>query len=244
MTEPVLVVLGASALAAATAALGVLPFVGGRSPRRVTVGVADGVASGLMLGGGYLLMSRGLTLGTLPVVVGAVAAVAYTWLIQRTAGVAEIDAAPDAEAGPEYGYQVLLQNALHAAAEGVAIGVAMVLDLRLGVFLALALALHNVAEAMALTEVLRARGVGLGEAAGLCVATNVAQPLLALAVFALHPVLTGLLPVALGFAAGTLVFLVLTEVLPASYERAGDRVIALSVSVSLGLVVLLADLVV
>ena len=64
---------------------------------------------------------------------------------------------------------------------------------------------------------------------------------MALAVFALDPVLTGLLPAALGFAAGALVFLVLTELLPASYERARGAVIALVVSAAAGTVILLED---
>ena len=88
----------------------------------------------------------------------------------------------------------------------------MVVELRLGIFLALALAVHNVAEAMALTEILRQRGMAVSEAAGLCVVAKITQPVLALAAFALAPAMTGLLPAALGFASGCLVFLVLTAV--------------------------------
>ena len=132
--------------------------------------------------------------------------------------------------------------ALHSAAEGMAIGVAMVLELRLGIFLALALAVHNVAESMALTEILRRRGIGVGAAAGLCVVAKITQPVLALAAFALAPVMTELLPGALGFAAGCLVFLVLTELLPASYRRASTLPVGLLVSVAAGALLLLEHL--
>ena len=239
-TEPVLAVLLFSSLAALLAALGVLPFVAARRPSAVWIAGAYALASGLMLGAGHLLMSRGLERGNLSVVAGAAAGVLYAWWIKRYTGAQVYDRRPEG-ADEEPPYKLLLENMLHAAAEGVAIGVAMVLEIKLGIFVALALAVHNIGESMALTDALRRRGVSLGEAAGLCVGTNVPQPLLALAVFALDPVLTGLLPAALGFAAGALVFLVLTELLPASYQRARGSVIALVVSAAAGLVILLED---
>ncbi|MDX1383865.1 MAG: hypothetical protein R3190_09505, partial [Thermoanaerobaculia bacterium] len=197
-----------------------------------TIGAAGAVASGLMLGSGYLLLSRGLERSTLPVLVGAALGVAYTYWIQSYAGVAEGAGARLSEG------RLVLQNGLHSAAEGVAIGVAMVLDLRLGAFLAVALAVHNVAESMALTDGLAERGIGPRQAAGLGVVSDVSMPVMALAAFALSPVLEGLLSGALGFAAGCLVFLILTELLPMSYGRASSLWVGASVSVSAGALVL------
>ena len=57
--------------------------------------------------------------------------------------------------------------------------------------------------------------------------------------FSVIPAVPWLLPWALGFAAGTLLYLVMTELLPASYERAENTGIALVVSFSAGVVVLL-----
>ncbi len=241
LVEPVLVVLLFSSLAALLAALGVLPFAGGRRPAAAWIAGAYALASGLMLGAGHLLLSRGLELADLSVVLGAAGGVLYAWGIKRYAGVHVVDRRPEQATAAGLGYKLLLESMLHSAAEGVAIGVAMVVELKLGIFVALALAVHNIGEAMALTDTLRRRGISIGEAAGLCVGTNVPQPLLALAVFALDPVLAGLLPAALGFAAGALVFLVLTELLPASYERARGALIALVVSVAAGAVLLLED---
>jgi zinc transporter ZupT len=48
----------------------------------------------------------------------------------------------------------------------------------------------------------------------------------------------GLLPWAAGFAAGALLFLVLTELLPGSYERAHRAAVALLVSTAAGLTIL------
>ena len=287
--EPVVAVLLLSTAAAFFGALGALPFGLPRPPSRAVVGGAYALASGFMLGAGYLLVSRGLDRTTIAVMVGAGLGVAYTHWIHVYSGLEGLETgpapaaarvvglaadaptgltsetgstsgndsgaarpgehlappvaavAPAAAAGPgvELGYQVLLQNALHSAAEGVAIGLAMVLELRLGIFLALALAVHNVAESMALTEVLRRRRMTVGEAAGLCVVAKIPQPVLALAAFALAPVVTGMLPAALGFASGCLVFLVLTELLPASYRRTAKQPVGILVSLAAGAIVLL-----
>ena len=97
----------------------------------------------------------------------------------------------------------------------------------------------NVGEGMALTAVLRQRGMTVGESAGLCVVTNVTQPLFAIVAFALSPALGHFLPAALGFAAGSLVFLVLTELAPASYERASRTLVATLMSIAAAAVVFL-----
>lgn len=246
--EPVLNVLLYSALAAGLAVLGALPFALGGRPRAVWIGAAGALAAGLMLGAGYLLMDRGLDRGTWAAVVGGAGGVLYTLAARLFIGAGDLaderegeGPATDGDSSPR-GDRIsllLLQHGLHAAAEGIAIGVAMTLHLRLGVFVALALAVHNIGEAMSLTDLLRRRQVSTARAAGLSVVINLPQPVLALAAFALGPVLTGFLPAALGFAAGALVFLVLTELVPEAYPQAGKGVVALLVSASAGTVLLL-----
>lgn len=192
-----------------------------------------------MLGMGYLLMTHGLEQATLTVIAGAGVGVAYAGWVRSYARLEALDSRPGGGSGAEQGYKVILQNTLHAAAEGVAIGVAMALERPLGVFLALALAVHNVGEAMALTDVLRRLGMTAGESAGLAVVTNVPQPLLAIVAFALSPALESSFPGMVGFAAASLVFLTLTEVVPDSYRRADARLVALLVSTTAGVVVFL-----
>ncbi len=239
MVDPVLIVLFYGALAAAASALGALPFARGDGPRPWVVGAAYALASGFMLGAGYLLMSEGLSAEAIVAVLGGGLGVVYTWWTQKYPGTDRLETDPDQEIGRDAGYKTMLQSTLHAAAEGLAIGVAMVVDLSFGIFMALALAVHNVGEAMALTAILRQRGMTVGESAGLCVVTNVTQPLFAIVAFALSPALGHFLPAALGFAAGSLVFLVLTELAPASYERASRTLVATLMSIAAAAVVLL-----
>ena len=136
MDEPVLIVLFYGALAAAASALGALPFAFGDGPRPWVVGAAYSLASGFMLGAGYLLMSQGLAAEAIFAVLGGGLGVAYTWWTQTYPGTDRLDIGPDHEIDRDTGYKTILQSTLHSAAEGVAIGVAMVVDLSLGVFMA------------------------------------------------------------------------------------------------------------
>jgi len=240
--EPTLVVLLYSTLAAGAAALGALPLVRrGRIPV-VAIGWANALASGLMLGSAYLLISAGLAYPPWIGGVGAVLGIVYVWFTHAAAGTEELDLNQLEGTGDVYGYKVLLVNTLHSAPEGVAIGAAAMVSLPFGIFVALAMAVHNIPEATALSAILRSRGVRLDTAAALGVMTNVTQVLLAVVTYALVSAAPGALPWALGFAVGSLIYLVLSELLPESYRQAGHTTIAVLTILAMGAVVLLGDL--
>ena len=237
---PVVMLLVLSALAATVSSLGALPFLHQVARPRLVSG-AEALAGGLMLGAAQLLVARGLDRGELAPLFGAALGVGYTMVVQTYAGTAELVDEEEGDPGAQFGYKVLLRQSLHSSSEGVAMGVAFLLDLRLGIFLAVALALHNVGEGIVLTQVLRRRGLAAGQAAGFCVVSKLTQPLFALATFALAPVLEHLISWGLGFAGGCLAFLVLTELLPDAYYKGGRQRVAALATLSAGLVVMLED---
>lgn len=236
---PVLIVFLASAAAALFSALGALPFRGGRALPKGHVGLAYALASGLMLGLGYILLSEGLHHSVLPVILGTLIGILYTLWTHTYTGTKELGTHPDANFGKDYSVKIILLSSLHSASEGLAIGIAMSVNLTLGLFLTATLALHNVAEAMVLTDILRGKNTLLREASGLCVVTKVPQVLMAIVAYSLIPAMPWSLPLSLGFASGTLTYLVMTELLPASYERVEGRTVALILSISTGLIALL-----
>jgi zinc transporter ZupT len=131
------------------------------------------------------------------------------------------------------------ESAVHSAAEGVAIGAAAALALPLGLVLTATLAVHNVGEGAVLGAALAERGAGAGRAAAVATAARAGQPLLAVTTLALLRVAPALLPAALGAGFGALLYLVLAELLPASYLQAGRTSIALVVILAAGIVALL-----
>jgi zinc transporter ZupT len=246
--HPTLTVLAYSALSAAAAAVGALPLAAfGRGARRALptawIGWANALAAGMMFGAAYLLAESGLAGPPLPAALGAALGALFIFATHAALRAAGPPSAPEIGAGPGRGRRALVLSALHSASEGVAIGVAMAADLSFGIFLALAIAVHNVPEATVLCALLTRRGRRLPAAAALAVAADATQVLLAVAAFALASAAPAALPWVQGFAVGALTNLVLIELLPESYREAGHTSIALVASVAMGIVVLLRGLV-
>lgn len=237
--DPTLTVLLYASLAAAVSALGVLPLLGRERVSAVALGWGNAVAAGFMLGAAYLCMAAGLPRNPFVVAAGAALGVGFVFLTHVASGVEELDLNHLEQSDPLYVYKVMVFNWLHSASEGVAIGAAMAVSLPLGIFVALAMALHNVPEATALAAALRAQRVRLAHAASLGIVANTSQVLLAVAAFAIVRAAPGALPWALGFAMGALIYLVLAELLPQSYRQAGHTTIAAVTLLAMAIVVLL-----
>ena len=240
--NPTLSVLLYASLAAGVSALGAVPLaVRGRLPL-AWIGWANAAAAGLMLGVAHALVSAGMERDALRVAVGAALGIGFVALAHRATRTGNLDLNRLDETRPEYGYQVLLVSAMHAAAEGVAIGSAMALSVPFGAFTAAATALHNIPEATVLSAILTSRGVRRRDAAGLAVAADVNQVLLAVATYAVIAAAPALLPWAVGFAVGALIYLVMAELLPEAYRQTGRTSIALATILAMAIVVLLDTL--
>lgn len=239
-TDPTLAVLAYSALALLSAALGAIPVAFRQRLPPSWLGWANAVAAGLMLGVAYVLMAVGLPQAPTLGAAGAALGIGFLYWTHGVAGTQELDLDRLGDPAPDYGYQLLLVNTLHAAPEGIAIGVAMTLSPSLGAFMALAIAVHNVPEAAVLAAVLRSRGLPLLQAAGAATATRLSQVLFAVTTFAVVIAAPGLGPWALGVAVGALLYLVMAELLPHCYRQAGHTSIALVAILAMGMVVLLA----
>lgn len=194
-----------------------------------------------MLGAGYALTAD--LEESLWVAAGAALGVVFTHWTHAVSGTGSLDLNRLDEQEPTYGYRIHLVATLHSAVEGVAIGSAMAADVRFGAFMALVIALHNVAEGTILVAVFHGQGVKLRHSAGLAMATNLSQVLLAVATFAVLEAAPAVLPWAAGFAMGGMVNLVLVELLPESYQQAGRSSIALVGALALATVLLVQGLV-
>ena len=241
--DPVVAVLLGSSLAAAAASIGVLPHALGDRLATPVLGWGNALASGLMLGVAYALTTVQADADLLHGAGGAVLGLLAVRVTHAFTGVEDLDLNALDELSPAYGYQLFLVNTLHSAYEGIAIGVAMLVSLPFGVAMAGALAVHNIPEAMVFSAILRARGVRLLHATFLVVATKLNQVLLAIVTYAVLDALAGLRPWTLGFAVGSLLYLVLDELLPESYRQAGHTSIALVTLVAMGIVVGLSGVV-
>lgn len=235
MRNTTLLLLVASALASW---LGALPLIGRPKPPLAWMGWANALAAGTMLGAAYLLLEA--CSQPLPAALGALLGILFLVLSGRAGGEAALDLNQLEAVGPVFSYQVFLRGSLHAACEGVALGVALALDLRFGLYLSVALAVHNVAEAAVLAAVLRAQGLVLLRAIAVAGVAKAPQAALAVVIYTLVEAAPATLPWMAGFGVGALIHLVLVEPLPAAYHQAGRVSIALVAAAALAAVVLLS----
>ena len=195
----ILFLLICSCAAAACAALAVVPLSARDRVPTTWIGWSNALAAGVMLGTAYVLtVSDALVLGGRPAPwIGALGALAGILFIRWTHSVlraSELDLNRVDDIDPVYGFRVFLIATLHSASEGVAIGVAMAVDVRLGVVMAVAIALHNIPEALGLGAVLRQLGLKLKEVAGVVTAARLNQVLLSVVAFAVAQEVPGTLP--------------------------------------------------
>ncbi|MCH9650172.1 MAG: hypothetical protein K0U98_18185 [Deltaproteobacteria bacterium] len=254
-STPILSLLVAASVAALATTLGTIPLSFDLKAKRRALSAAYSVAAGIMIGAGYLLTLAGLESRPSACILGAVLGSTYSFWLRRVTGSKKFDD-NDLESIPVEPKEVdrfLLQSSFHSAAEGAAIGAAAAVALPLGLFLAAALAVHNIGEGMVLTHRLYSPQATSSHPnavpapllwptslppAALVVVTKLPQIVLAMGTYFLIQVWPEFLPLALGFTAGALFFLTLTDLTPFAYGQGRREWVALLCSAAAALVVL------
>ena len=231
--DPVLIVLATSAGAALAAALGILPLLGRASPPARWLGWSNALAAGMMMASAFALLEPQLHPAAGTLALGAVLGIGLVHATRIYSETGELTLNRLEESAPQYGYEVLLVASVHSAAEGAAIGAAMASSVTFGLIVATAMALHNIPEGTLLAAVFRSRGVSRLRAASLAVISNLGLVLMAVTTFAVIRAVPAMLPLALGFSAGALIYLVMADLLPESYREAGPTSIAIAVILAL-----------
>jgi ZIP family zinc transporter len=195
--------------------LGALPLLTARRPSRSWLARANAAAAGFMVAASIAVFAEGVRLGPWMAVVGALTGIVFLAVVRRL-----VRQADDVRVGSLRGtsavaaFLIIAVMTAHSFAEGVGIGVAFGGGSELGVFIAVALAVHNIPEGLAISLVLVPRGASVAAAAAWSVVTSLPQPLLAVPAFLFVEEFSALLPVGLGFAAGAMVGMVVAELIP------------------------------
>jgi ZIP family zinc transporter len=123
------------------------------------------------------------------------------------------------------GLLVLGAMSLHRLPEGFAIGAGFASEVGrpLGFLLAAAIAVQNAVEGVVMAAPLRRGGLSAGRLIGMVAMTGLAVPLAALVGYLLAQSIGGALPAALSLAAGALIYLTCSEIIPESHSHKNER---------------------
>jgi zinc transporter ZupT len=211
----VLAVTLAALVTALATGLGALPFVFVPSMSRRWLGMSNAIASGFMLSASGALLIEGVIRGVGRVLAGAAAGALFIALTHRAiAGREDLRLGRLGGADARKAILIIGVMTLHSLSEGVGVGVSYGGGAELGVFITIAIAIHNIPEGLAISLVLVPRGATVLAAAGWSIFSSLPQPLIAPLAYLFVEQVGPFLAVGLGFAAGAMAWLVFTELLP------------------------------
>jgi zinc transporter ZupT len=188
-----------------------------------------------MIAASFGLIYEGLDAGLLRVVSGALLGVLFIsssgkWLRGHHD---ELELGTLKGADALKGLMIVGIMTLHSFTEGVGVGVSFGGGEALGVFITTAIAVHNIPEGLAISLILVPRGESVRRAAAWSIFSSLPQPLLAVPAFVFVAAFRAFLPVGLGFAAGAMIWMVFSELIPEALEDAPSSAVATTVTLSL-----------
>lgn len=216
MPVSVWTVTAAAAITAVATGLGAVPlwFVS-RERAESLARMGSGAAALLMTAASGVLLWQGVSLGRTSTVAGAAVGALALLLFRRSVGPHD-----DLVLGRLRGADALKALVIvavmtaHSFSEGVGVGVSYGDSNRFGILMTLAIALHNIPEGLAISVVLVPRGATVRTAALWSVFSSLPQPLIAPLAYLFVEQFQAVLPFGLGLAAGAMLWMVVSELLP------------------------------
>lgn len=232
MSDPLIYSLIAGTLASLACGLGALPLViPGVHPEKHT-GIGYAFAVGLMLAASlYNLIYPGLTMGgelitlrsVIMVICGLLLGSAFLAWMGSHFTEQRLEKSSLARLGTRKELLIFMAMAIHSIPEGVAVGVGYtsgaVYHTEIGTYIALAIGIHNIPEGLAVAIPLRSNGASIHKCFWAATLTSVPQPLAAIPAVIAAWFFTPIMPLLMGFAAGAMIFLILTELIPEALEN-------------------------
>ena len=220
---------------AVSAGFGAVPFFFVKKLSPVMNGLATATACGVMFAASFDLVHEGQPHGAVMVFVGILLGTIFIQIIKNI-----LDGVGNVQFGHLHGAKakrlILIVGimAAHAIGEGCGVGVSFVGEkgLSQGTLTTLAIGVHNIPEGMAKATVLISQGATATEALIWSIVTCLPQPMMAIPSYMFVNMFEFLLPIALGFAAGCMIWMVFAELLPEALKDCQASHVASTATIS------------
>lgn len=132
---------------------------------------------------------------------------------------------------------------IHNFPEGMSVGVSFGSgDMKNGIVLAIAIALQNIPEGLAVALPLVALGYNKYKAVGIATLTGLVEPVGGLLGITMVTVFEPILPIAMGFAAGAMLFVISEEIIPETHSKGRSRYATFSLMLGFIIMMMLDNL--
>ena len=239
LEEPSFRVFLYALITAITTGFGAIPFFFVKKMSEKWLGWSGAVASGIMLAASFRLMNEGINYNLYKTLLGVLLGLSFIlfshkWLSRHD----DLHVGKLKGANAKKALMIIGVMTLHSFAEGVGVGVSFGGEEGFGIFISAAIAIHNIPEGLAISLVLVPKGVSAWKSAGWSVVSSLPQPLIAVPAFLFVSAFKPFLPVGLGLAAGAMVWMVFSDLLPDALENANKQDVATIGVVSVALMML------
>lgn len=217
------------------AGVGAMPYLFTGKLEPYWSGIANAVGCGVMLAASFDLLEEAKSYSPILVMGGIILGVLAMAYSQAWLGQFEDVSFSDLQ-GADARKTVLILGvmAAHAFGEGSGVGVSFSgpRGWAQGLLVTIAIGLHNIPEGMAVATIMVARGTPPRTALFWTLLSALPQGIVAVPAYVFVETFSGLLPIALGFAAGCMIWIVFAELIPDALETAEHAHVATAATLS------------
>ena len=224
----------ASILAGLATGVGALPALFFKNISRNLFNSMLGAAAGVMLAAtAFSLLVPGITYGNLiwpgkgiyVVSIGMLIGAAFLHYADRQLPHVHFDSISDVQLSSlKKVWLFIIAITIHNFPEGMSVGVSFGSgEMKNGVVLAIAIALQNIPEGLAVALPLVGLGYNKWKAVGIATLTGLVEPVGGLLGITMVTVFQPVLPIAMGFAAGAMLFVISEEIIPETHSDGRSR---------------------
>lgn len=208
------------------------------------MGIFNALAAGLMLAASGSLLYEGISYGLWYLVLGMLLGLLFVllskkWLESRD----ELSFDKLDKVNALKVIMILAVMTVHSFTEGVGVGVSFSGSEGLGQFITAAIAIHNIPEGLAIALIMVPRGSSVFKASLWAIFSSLPQPLMALPAFMFVEWAHDFLPVGLGFAAGAMIWMVFSEIMPEVQEDISPSLAGIVVTMAIAAMLVFQSLI-
>ncbi len=231
--------------------LGAIPVHFVKNNSRLMRSFSSAFAAGMMISAAvFSLAQEGISLkakfplAPYEVIIGLLLGSAFFWWTSKFVEGQHLEKSFLAQGISQKGILIFIAMFIHSIPEGIAIGVGFATgNFHFGLVMAIAIAVHNIPEGIAVSLPLKKDGVSTAKCAWASILTSLPQPLLATPAALLGWFFEPVLGLGLGFAGGSMIYLVMAEMIPDAVEEGGKTWTAWGVMLGLCSMLLVTNLI-